>query len=124
MTNYNTSYKRKCKCYEQNPSSHMFNLAKHRAAARGLDFIITKSDIEDVLPEDMICPVLGTKMTYLTGDSRTSPSLDRKDNTKGYTPGNIWVISNSANSMKRSKPLDEFLLSLSNVVFEDHNYDD
>ncbi len=39
-----------------------------------------------------------------------SPSLDRIDSTKGYTKGNIWVISNRANTLKNDATLSELKL--------------
>lgn len=73
----------------------MIASAKHRARTRGLPFNLSLSDIN--IPE--LCPVLGTLME--------SPSLDRFDNTKGYTPDNVRVISKRANSLKSDATLDE-----------------
>jgi hypothetical protein len=36
-----------------------------------------------------------------------SPSLDRVDNSKGYTKDNVWVISQLANKMKNNASLDQ-----------------
>jgi len=50
-----------------------------------------------------VCPVLGIKLNYTgrrdTNDPDT-PSLDRRDNSKGYVRGNVRVISWRANSRK------------------------
>ena len=68
--------------------------AKARAIKKSIEFTITEDDI--VLPE--YCPILGIK---LSRDSvRTGYSLDKKDPSKGYTPDNVWVISQLANAMK------------------------
>ncbi len=48
------------------------------------------------------CPVFGTPLGIEGGQKHTrhSPSLDRLDPTKGYVPGNVFVISNRANIIK------------------------
>ncbi len=38
-----------------------------------------------------------------------SPTIDRVDNTKGYIPGNVAVISYRANCLKRDSSLDELI---------------
>jgi len=43
------------------------------------------------------------------GNNNNSPSLDRIDNTKGYTPDNVVVVSNRANSIKRDATPDELM---------------
>ena len=94
-----------CGCYKnsirktgQDPRSPMWSRAKYRAKQKGLDFNITKEDI--VIPDT--CPLLGIPME--------SPSLDRIDSTKGYTKGNVWVISNRANTLKNDATLSELKL--------------
>lgn len=81
----------------KNPEKYLYNAAKRRARDKGLDFDIEVSDI--VIPET--CPILGFKLKM--GDARSkwsSPSLDRKDNTKGYVKGNVFIISMKANLCK------------------------
>ena len=77
--------------------------ARTRATERGMDFTITKEDI--IIPDT--CPLLGTPMK--------SPSLDRKDPTKGYIKGNVWVISNRANTLKNDATLQELKTLVENL---------
>jgi hypothetical protein len=43
-----------------------------------------------------------------------SPSLDRKNSSEGYVPGNVWVISWRANDLKRDGTLAEFRAMVEN----------
>lgn len=79
--------------------------AKSRAKRLGLSFDI---DIDDInIPE--VCPVLKIpiKKNVVSGWHDNSPSLDRIDNCKGYTKGNVRVISNRANRLKCDATLNE-----------------
>jgi hypothetical protein len=80
--------------------------AKRRAKRFGHDFNITKHDIE--VPE--YCPILGIKLECGIGRAiQSSPSLDRLDNSKGYTPDNVWIISRLANQMKNEANIEQLL---------------
>jgi hypothetical protein len=82
----------------------MYYSAKRRASERGLVFTIGLKDI--VVPE--VCPVLGIALVPGTRSNYdNSPSLDRKDPARGYTPDNIRVISNRANRFKSDASLGE-----------------
>jgi hypothetical protein len=77
----------------------MHQRAKQRCKTTGREFDLEVSDI--VIPD--ICPVLGIKLNMNSGKSgayRNSPSLDRVDNSRGYTRDNIQVISQLADAMK------------------------
>lgn len=81
------------------PEWKMHQRAKQRCKETGREFGIEVSDI--VIPD--VCPILGIKLNMNSGKSgayRNSPSLDRIDNSKGYTKDNIQVISQLANAMK------------------------
>jgi hypothetical protein len=54
------------------------------------------------------CPVLGIPL-FFTPNQRTdnTPSLDRRDNAKGYVSGNVFVISWRANQIKRDATPEE-----------------
>lgn len=83
---------------------YMLNNARHRAKQKGLDFLIDREDI--IMP--IQCPVLG--MNLEIGEYKRmpqSPSLDRKDSSKGYIPGNVQVISFRANMLKNNATLEE-----------------
>lgn len=59
------------------------------------------------------CPVFNTELDFehaggIKGRNPNSPSLDRFDNSKGYTKDNIRVISWRANSLKSDGTQEEF----------------
>jgi len=89
------------------------NSAKSRAKAKGLEFDIVLDDID--FPR--YCPLLGIKLDYNAkgAANKKSPSLDRIDNTKGYTKDNVWVISYKANTMKNNASLKELKLFCKNL---------
>lgn len=76
----------------------MYQRAKVRAKESKREFTIVLEDIK--IPT--YCPILGIKLQSHKGSGGriNSPSLDRIDNDKGYTPDNIQVISHLANCMK------------------------
>lgn len=95
----------------------LFFAAMERARKKGIEFSITKNDI--VIPER--CPILGIEIEagvgrkrdsdspILVGARDSSPSLDRIDNTRGYVPGNVMVISWRANYLKNTATLEELI---------------
>lgn len=92
---------------------HMVHNAGIRAAKKGIDFNITEKDIS--IPE--VCPLLEIPIVIGTKDDyENSPSLDRIDNTKGYTKDNVWIISKKANSMKNSATPEELDIFCKNVL--------
>jgi hypothetical protein len=94
------------------PNLYLHRMAKRRAQQFGLEFNIEPSDIK--IP--LICPLLGVWMSKSAGRlGPCSPTLDRIDSTKGYTKGNIWVISHRANTAKSDLTIDEFLRMADNI---------
>jgi len=82
----------------------MFRGARQRAKSRGLDFSISVDDI--VVPD--VCPALGIPLVRDNiKPCNNSPSLDRKDNSKGYIKGNVHVISRRANTIKNDSTIEE-----------------
>lgn len=76
-------------------SKHIVHSLKQRARKKGIPFDLTPADL--VVPNR--CPVLGIKLK-LGARSLANPSVDRFDNTKGYTKDNIRIISRRANMLK------------------------
>lgn len=90
----------------EHPEYVLFMSAKHRAKAKELNFDIDISDI--IIPK--FCPVLGIPLKQSDGKrgpSYNSPTLDRRDNSRGYTKDNIAVISYKANSCKSDLTKDQ-----------------
>ncbi len=84
----------------------MLHDARWNAAKSGRACTITYGDIDRMfratcpvtgLPFDMECTVYGGRMINLN-----APSLDRKDSSKGYVPGNIQVVLAWVNHAKSS----------------------
>ena len=86
-----------------------FNERMKDARKRGIEATIKFTDIS--WPTH--CPVLGIELDYKTkrGNRKAlnpaNPSIDRWDNTKGYIPGNVFIISNRANSLKNNGSIEE-----------------
>lgn len=90
----------------------MWNKAKHRAKVKGMDFNLKVEDI--TIPD--VCPLLGIPLfTSKKHAKDNSPSLDRIDNNKGYTRGNILVISFKANRIKSTSSLEDLELLTRNL---------
>jgi hypothetical protein len=94
-----------------NEVSAIWSRAKYRAKQRGLEFTIEQKDI--IIPDK--CPLLGIDIIPKSKDRIHSPSLDRKDSKKGYTPDNIWVVSSRANTLKNDASLQELELLVENL---------
>ena len=91
---------------------YLWKRARSRAQLQHLAFDISPDDV--VIPET--CPVFGFKLesAYGKGIGRgaqnaqpNSPTLDRLEPAKGYVKGNIYVISQRANVLKRDASLQE-----------------
>lgn len=95
---------RQKKRHAANPANVMLCSAKRRAAKKGLEFSLTLKDIE--IPDQ--CPLLGIELIVTSGRvSDCTPTIDRIDNSKGYVPGNVWIISHKANTMKSNASLED-----------------
>lgn len=93
--------------HARNPARKILTQAKGRAKKFGLEFSIT---LDDLLPLPDVCPVLGIPLRKGVGsDDSNAFSLDRIDNSRGYIPGNIAVISRRANVLKRDAAPEEIL---------------
>lgn len=96
----------------KDPLRYLLVAAKARSKKKGLDFAITKDHIHLV----DYCPLLGIKLQMNWGQKEdNSYSIDRIDNTKGYIPGNVWIISEKANRIKNTASFEELILIADNI---------
>jgi hypothetical protein len=90
------------------PVAHILRRVKHRAKVTGLPFELTR---EDLVPLPTVCPVLGIPIgvNLPPSEHRSFLSLDRIDNTRGYVRGNVVIVSNRANLLKKDATVDELV---------------
>lgn len=95
------------KAREKNPKQYMITRCKSRAKKKRLPFDLTVEDF--TIPDT--CPVLGIPLSMQRGyKTDNSPSLDRLVPAKGYTKGNVFVISDRANRIKSDATAEELRL--------------
>lgn len=91
------------------PEKVLWSNARNRAKAKNIEFTLRVDDI--TMPA--VCPVLGIPLVIGTGYAKDgSPSLDRVNPAKGYTPDNVRVISHKANTIKSNASIQDLRLVL------------
>jgi len=90
---------------------------RQRAKARGIEFNLTPADVDWPL----VCPVLGVELIYGGGKGSHphSASFDRRDPTKGYVPGNVFIMSWRANRIKNDATVAELRALLDYLETDD-----
>lgn len=76
---------------------------RKRAKRTNIEFDLDVEDIKLIT----FCPVLNIPIILCGQNSEQSISIDRIDNNKGYTKGNIVIVSNRANKLKKDATLQE-----------------
>lgn len=98
---------RRDRTWKHKPALAMLQNSKYRARNAGIEHTLTLEDIE--IPD--YCPVLGIKLSTQSRDKKYSaPSIDRIDNSKGYTKDNIIITSVRANLLKKDATILELQL--------------
>lgn len=78
--------------------------SRTRAKKAGILHTIRWTDI--VIPDR--CPIMDEEFWPVLGQQTPmSVTIDRKDSTQGYIPGNVWVISLAANLAKNRLSLEQ-----------------
>jgi len=114
MGNYRASMCKECqnKAYIEIEDQRIKLLygARQRATQNDWEFNLEVEDI--IIPE--MCPILGIKLEPAIGKGSKAgatndfaPSIDRINGEKGYTKGNICVISKRANFLKKHATIEE-----------------
>ena len=82
--------------------------SKSRAKAKNIEHNIDSKFLKTLLKQSGArCPLLGKKFVY----EKKHPlnfSLDRIDNTGGYTQDNVWLVSTWANKAKGTLSEEDF----------------
>lgn len=90
--------------HQKNPLPTMYQAAKTRAKRRNLPFSLCLKNL--TLP--LVCPALGIPLVPSSGAvSNNSPTIDRIDNSKGYTNDNVIIVSFKANTIKNMATIDD-----------------
>jgi hypothetical protein len=93
-------------------AKRMLSRSKKRALENGVEFSLTLEDI--IIPD--VCPLLEQPLDIGASKAHDwSPSIDRIDSSKGYIPGNVWVVSWRANRIKNDATFQELELLLANL---------
>lgn len=78
--------------------------SRQRAKRSNLENNLTREDI--IIPDK--CPVFDIPLKREDKSTwNNAPSIDRIDNTKGYTKDNIIIVSRRANILKKDASIDE-----------------
>jgi hypothetical protein len=88
----------------ENPIGYLIRQIKYRARMKGQDFDLVLEELE--VPE--LCPILQIPLFFTPGGrTDNSFSIDRVDNSKGYTKNNCRIISHAANVRKGDLTIEQ-----------------
>lgn len=94
---------------------YYWSTLKHGAKLRSLEFSLDRKETIALLEKQGgKCALTGLPIRFAIGRAahmkgETTASLDRKDNTKGYVPGNVWWVHKDINRLKNDYPFDTFV---------------
>ena len=85
---------------DEAPEHRLFLLARRRSERDNLPFNLTEEYIKSIWPKDNKCPIFKTIFKSGLANKNTLPSIDKVVPKKGYTQGNVTIVSFRANSLK------------------------
>lgn len=87
--------------------------ASWRAKKKGIEFDIDAGDVERALVNPGRCALTGRAFVFTpptdTAHHPLAPSLDRIDNTRGYVPGNVQLVTDAVNRAKNELTVPQFI---------------
>jgi hypothetical protein len=109
------------KAYRQTATGRAIQLhsnAKRRAEDKGISFKLDRVDLIERIAAGY-CEATGLPLSLTTGGGINpwSPSLDRRDSSKGYTADNVQVVCTAYNLAKHQFPPD-VLLTLARAIVD------
>jgi len=112
----------RCNWYED-ITEHQWYKIERSAQNRNLEFNITKEYVWDLyIKQDRKCIFTNLPIKFDSG-SKSTASVDRKDNSKGYIEGNIQIVHKCLNIMRGSTE-DELFRYLCILVARNSNIDE
>lgn len=102
--------------FERTKRGNLLRMAMLRCKKTGRSYGLSQKWLDENWPKDGKCPVLGVTLTWGEGDFSNSPSIDRVDSTKDYTPDNCRVICRRANTIKSDATLRELALVFADAL--------
>jgi hypothetical protein len=101
-----------------------FTQAKFQSKKVGREFSITFDDVLSMWSaQGGRCAITEMPMEFLPGDGgrrRNKVTMDRIDCSRGYTPDNVWLVTDWANRAKSDLSHDE-LLAFANGILRVNN---
>jgi hypothetical protein len=104
--------------FEKGRRGQLLRNARWRAKAFNREFDLTHADFNRMWPADGRCPVFPHIVLQWgrSTDIANSPSIDRIDSSRGYSPDNCRIISHRANMLKSNATDDEVILMAADVM--------
>lgn len=96
-------HKRYKRWKERDPIKAMLQGIKGNAQKKGIECTLTVTDL--IVPDK--CPILNIPLEFSEKRTYNTPSVDRIDNDRGYTPDNIVICSWRANMLKKDATVQE-----------------
>lgn len=78
--------------------------ARSRANFKNLEFTLK---LDDILPLPAFCQYTKVPLKYNRENEDNSASIDRIDNSKGYIPGNVKIVTQQINKIKGDLSLEQ-----------------
>lgn len=103
---------------------YLKNSCMTRSKASGLEFNLTLSFLEELyLSQNGCCAISGEPMTIKSQSNRlnsTIVSVDRIDNSRGYTQDNVQLVTGKVNFMRGNLTIDNFI-NICRMITENNN---
>jgi len=115
---YYTKNKQRILNRKKNSMSKYLRHCKNRAKEKNLEFDLTAKALES--KKVTHCPILKIELSYTNNTiQNNSATIDRIDNSKGYTIENIQIVSYQANRMKSNASQKE-LIEFAKYILEEY----